>query len=153
MKRIDVLEDQLKISQKKISQTSCQSADPNGKFPFGKEAAEMSSERARGVKAFIEDLLPSIDSLEKALENMRAPSDQAHREGISLILDLQQKALAKYDVYKIPAKGRKFDPYQHEAVAVNSETTMPKNLVTDVLQEGYTHAGRLIRPAMVRVSS
>lgn len=117
------------------------------------KGATEASWHAQGVKKLTSDLLPSIDSLEKALANMKAPSDQAHREGIAMILEMQQKSLEKHDVVKIAANGRKFDPHQHEAVGMTHGSSHPKNVVTEVLMEGYTHAGRLLRPAMVKVSS
>lgn len=98
------------------------------------------------------ELLPSLDSLEKALDAMHGPGDAGHREGIELILDMQRKVLARHGIEVIPAVGRTFDPHWHEAVAMDSDAGVPKNRVTRVLQTGYRHGQRLLRPARVMVS-
>ncbi|AJY53183.1 nucleotide exchange factor GrpE [Halomonas sp. KO116] len=151
VKRIEELELLIENLQLNVSHLKTQNANLIDTVEESATSSE-ASWNAQGALKVIEDLLPSIDSLEKALENMCAPGDQAHREGVTMILDLQRKALAKHGVVPIPALGHKFNPHQHEAVAVSHDTGRAKNIVTDVLQEGYTHADRLLRPALVRVS-
>lgn len=104
------------------------------------------------VASLASDLLPSIDSLEKALAAMDNPSDEAHRQGIAMILDMQRQTLAQHGVEIVPALGKTFDPHVHEAVAMDPHSDLPRNTVSEVLQTGYRHNGKLLRPAMVRVS-
>ena len=52
----------------------------------------------------------------------------------------------------IDALGRPFDPVVHEAVGVEERDDVDANQVIDVLQDGFMLKGRLLRPAMVRVS-
>ncbi|MFY0990920.1 nucleotide exchange factor GrpE [Halomonas sp. C05BenzN] len=111
-----------------------------------------SAEQAAAIAAIASELLPSIDSLEKARDAMRGPTDADHREGLELILDMQRKVLARHGIEVIPAAGRVFDPHWHEAVALDTEAGAPKNRVTRVLQTGYRHGQRLLRPARVMVS-
>lgn len=111
-----------------------------------------SAEQAAAIAAIASELLPSIDSLEKARDAMRGPKDADHREGLELILDMQRKVLARHGIEVIPAAGRVFDPHWHEAVALDTEAEAPKNRVTRVLQTGYRHGQRLLRPARVMVS-
>lgn len=149
--RVQELEGELAHAERMLKELKAQNVALEGDI-MPKGATE-EAWHAQGVKKLTGDLLPSIDSLEKALANMNAPSDQAHREGIAMILALQQKALAKHAIVKIDAKHQKFDPHQHEAVGMTDGSRHPKNVVTEVLMEGYSHAGRLLRPAMVKVSS
>jgi molecular chaperone GrpE len=48
--------------------------------------------------------------------------------------------------------GEVFDPNFHEAVGVDAEADADSDTVTDVLQRGYMHGDRVLRPAMVRVA-
>lgn len=118
--------------------------------------ADFQAEKAlsynKAVKSMVEALLPSIDGLEKALTSLEGEHAQSHREGIAMILDQQRKALADHGVFRIAARGRRFDPHLHEAVAVTTVSGVEKGMVTEVLQEGYLFQKRLIRPAMVKVS-
>ena len=51
-----------------------------------------------------------------------------------------------------PAAGDKFDPNVHQAISsVPSE--FPEGAVVQLLQKGYTIADRVLRPALVMVSS
>lgn len=103
------------------------------------------------IEKIVSDLMPSIDSLEKALESMEALNDTSHQEGLQLILDMQYKVLKQYGVEVISPLGMAFDPHFHDAVTVDYESTMKKNYVSAVLQKGYTCNGRLIRAAKVVV--
>lgn len=114
--------------------------------------AEKTLSRNKAVKSMVEALLPSIDGLEKALTSLEGEHAQSHRVGIAMILDQQRKALADHGVTRIAARGRRFDPHLHEAVAVTTVSGVEKGMVTEVLQEGYLFQNRLLRPAMVKVS-
>ena len=52
-----------------------------------------------------------------------------------------------------PAAGSKFDPHQHQAISVVPAPGQEPNTVVSVLQKGYTIADRVLRPALVTVSS
>ena len=52
-----------------------------------------------------------------------------------------------------PARGEKFDPHQHQAMAEVPGTDVPGGGVVEVMQAGYELLGRLIRPAMVVVAA
>ncbi|CAM3863843.1 nucleotide exchange factor GrpE [Vreelandella rituensis] len=116
--------------------------DTREEFEKGKMAA---------ISSLAKAIIPSIDSLEKALEAMASPADEAHRKGVALILEMQRNTLAQHGIEVIPALGKPFDPNVHEAIAVDTESDLPKNTVTNVLQTGYRHDGKLFRASMVRV--
>ena len=124
--------------------------------PLDAEGAESQkrepANQAADITAIASELLPSLDSLEKARDAMHAPGDAGHREGIELILDMQRKVLARHGIEVIPAAGKVFDPHWHEAVALDTGGEALKNRVTRVLQTGYRHGKRLLRPARVMVS-
>ncbi|MFO7646857.1 nucleotide exchange factor GrpE [Halomonas campaniensis] len=116
--------------------------------------AEQEAEKARkfALEKFVKELLPVVDSLEKALEAMADEATEAHREGVSMTLKMQQDVLAKFGVEVVEPAGEPFDPQFHEAMAMVPNPELEPNTVMEVMQKGYLLNGRLVRPAMVVVS-
>ncbi len=107
-----------------------------------------------GLEKFLTNLLPVIDSLEKAIESATEAEDsnEAVVEGVELCLKMMLDILAKEHVEQVSPEGEPFDPAYHEAMSVVENPDMEPNSVVQVFQKGYTLNGRLIRPAMVIVS-
>ena len=116
--------------------------------------AEQEAEKARkfALEKFVKELLPVVDSLEKALESMQGEASEAHREGVSMTLKMQLDVLGKFGVEPIDPHGEPFDPQVHEALTMVPNPEMEPNTVMEVVQKGYLLNGRLVRPAMVVVS-
>ncbi len=116
--------------------------------------AEQESEKARkfALEKFVKELLPVVDSLEKALDAMGEEATEAHREGVSMTLKMQRDVLEKFGVESVDPHGEPFDPQVHEAMTMVPNPDMEPNTVMDVIQKGYLLNGRLVRPAMVVVS-
>ncbi|MEQ6918033.1 nucleotide exchange factor GrpE [Halomonas aquatica] len=116
--------------------------------------AEQEAEKARkfALEKFVKELLPVVDSLEKALESMGDGASEAHLEGVSMTLKMQHDVLSKFGVEVVEPHGEPFDPQYHEAMAMVPNPEMEPNTVMDVMQKGYLLNGRLVRPAMVVVS-
>lgn len=114
---------------------------------------DITKARKFAVEAFAESLLPVTDSLEAGLAIKDATPDQI-REGAEATLRQLKSALERNKVIEIaPAAGSKFDPHQHQAISVVPTPGQEANTVVSVLQKGYTIADRVLRPALVTVSS
>jgi len=104
-----------------------------------------------GVEKFATSLLDVVDNLERALE-AESGNEEAVREGVQLTLNSWHDMMKRFEVVRIDAVGKTFDPHFHEAL-----TKMPSEEAdgTVIAQHvaGYTLHGRLIRPAKVLVSS
>ena len=61
--------------------------------------------------------------------------------------------LVRFKIEAVDPAGQPFDANLHQAVSMVPNPDMEPNTVMDVFQKGYTLNGRLIRPAMVVVSS
>ncbi|MDF9434560.1 nucleotide exchange factor GrpE [Chromohalobacter israelensis] len=116
--------------------------------------AEQDVDKARkfALEKFVKELLPVVDSLEKALESMQEGASEVHREGVSMTLKLQLDVLAKFGVEAVDPQGEPFDPQVHEAMTMVPNPEVEPNTVIEVMQKGYLLNGRLVRPAMVVVS-
>ncbi len=113
---------------------------------------DVAKARKFGTEAFAESLIPVRDSLEAAL----ALSDQtaeAWKEGVEATLRQLNGAFERNQMREVaPQPGDKFDPHFHQAISsVPSE--QPSGTIVQVLQKGYTIAERVLRPALVTVSS
>ncbi|MGB0449651.1 MAG: nucleotide exchange factor GrpE [Porticoccaceae bacterium] len=104
---------------------------------------------------FSADLLPVVDNLERALSAINAEdeSQKAIAEGIELTLKSFLEVLKRFKIEAVDPAGEPFDANLHQAVSMVPNPDMEPNTVMDVFQKGYTLNGRLIRPAMVVVSS
>lgn len=114
---------------------------------------EVSKGRKFAIESFAESLLPVLDSLEAGLAIQDASAQQL-REGTEATLRQLRSALERNKVIEIaPAAGSKFDPHLHQAISMVPAPGQEPNTVVGVLQKGYTIAERILRPALVTVSS
>ena len=113
---------------------------------------EVSKARKFAVESFAESLLPVRDSLEAAIAIPQATPHQL-LEGVHATLRQLAAALERNKVVEVnPPAGTRFDPHQHQAISVVPAAQEP-NTVVAVLQKGYLIADRVLRPALVTVSS
>ena len=106
---------------------------------------------AEARRQLLRALLPVIDDFERAL-GAGADNVAAYRDGVELILKSLHEFLDTAEVQRIDPQGDPFDPHLHEAVDHSETDAVPDHHVAHVYQPGYTHAGRLLRPAMVGVA-
>lgn len=104
---------------------------------------------------FSADLLPIVDSLERALDaacQIDGDAVKGMRDGIELTLKMFVDTLAKHGVQQLNPVGQPFNPEFHQAMSMVPNAEMAPNSVLAVMQRGYTLNGRLVRPAMVVVT-
>lgn len=121
---------------------------------YKKRASRERSEFVRFAnEGLILELLPVVDSLDHAVATVRIGGDvQGLTEGVDIILRLFQTTLEKVGVKPIEALGHEFDPNVHQAVAQVETTDGRDNIAVEEVRRGYLLEGRLLRPAMVKVS-
>lgn len=102
----------------------------------------------------LKELLPTIDSLERAIIHCghEQPSLDSLLQGVELTLKQFLDTLSKLGVSQIASIGEQFDPTRHQAVAQVESTTVPPNSVVEEYQKGYFLHERILRPAMVTVA-
>jgi molecular chaperone GrpE len=102
-----------------------------------------------GNEGIIKDILPFVDSLDRALEHADSSDVQAFKEGIKLIQEQLLSCLKKHGVEKIDSVGLDFDPNFHEALMQVESEEHVENKVVNEVQKGYLLNGRLLRPSKV----
>ncbi len=107
---------------------------------------------AQAVRRLIQDLLPIIDTFERAMESAENATVESLAEGVSMTLTMALQTLESHKVKEIQAKGEEFDPNFHEAI-LQMPTDDPEldGKVIDVQQKGYTHGDAIVRPSKVVV--
>jgi molecular chaperone GrpE len=103
----------------------------------------------------VKDLLPTADSLSRALENV-PPGDGALPSllaGVAATERALRDAFLKHGIEKIqPAPGEPFDPHRHQALFEVEGSDCPAGTVAEILLPGYAYHERLLRPALVGVA-
>jgi molecular chaperone GrpE len=104
-----------------------------------------------GKEDLIRDILPFLDSLDRALEHKDTDDAQAFRDGVALIQEQLLCCLKKHGVERIESVGVNFDPNIHEALMQMESPDHEDNQVVSEMEKGYLLNGRLIRPSRVCV--
>ncbi|MEZ5894571.1 MAG: nucleotide exchange factor GrpE [Parvularculaceae bacterium] len=109
------------------------------------------------ITNFARDLVGVADNFERAL---RAAHSEMTGDAVAGLIDgvrMTEKellsALERHGVRRIAAEREKFDPNLHQAVAQLPHPEIPSGHVIDVAQPGFTIGDRVLRAAMVTVSS
>lgn len=105
------------------------------------------------MQSFVEELLPIVDNLERAL-NVVEPSEdvKSFLKGYEMIYQQFLNVLEKNGVKVIETKGQAFDPNFHQAVMSEANENFESNMIIEELQKGYTLKDRVVRASLVKVS-
>ncbi len=119
---------------------------------------EVNDARAYAIQKFAKDLFGVSDNLGRALQAMPREGLDGAVKNLVLGIEMTEKDLAgafeRNGLKRLdPAKGDKFDPHQHQAMMEQDATDIGPGCVLQVLAPGYELFGRVVRPAMVAVSS
>lgn len=116
---------------------------------------ELTSARKYALEKFAQELLPVIDSMEMGVS--AAMDENADitklREGTEMTLKMFETAIDKFGIKGVHPKGEAFNPEHHQAMTMIDSAEHEPNMIIDVMQKGYLLNERLVRPAMVVVSS
>lgn len=145
----------------KLEQAEKKSAENYEKYLRAVAEMENYKKRAARDKAdaiayanekLIRDVLPIIDSLDRATEHACNTADvEAFKEGFNLVKEQLLCCLGKHGVEKIDAVGTTFDPHLHEALLqVDSKAESHSKVIAE-FEKGYLLKGRLLKPAKVSI--
>lgn len=120
---------------------------------FKKRTSRESERRAAELRnAFVRELLPVVDNLERALTSNPAHLAESLGEGVQLTLRQLTQVLNQHGFTGRDDLGQPFDPQYHEAVCVHSEPMRPDHTILEVWQRGWLQGKSLFRPAKVVVN-
>ena len=99
----------------------------------------------------MKELLNALDSFDLAIRN--AQTDETTLRGFELIYKQLLDTMNRFGLKAIEARGQKFDPNFHQAVSTMASNELEENTVLEEMRKGYLLNGRLLRPAMVSVTT
>ena len=166
-KNKDTLKEQLENAKKQLEEAQKQVSD--SKSDYLRLMAEFDTFRRRTAEEklalvssassdTIKGLLPILDDCEIALAALAAleksADSAAAKEGTEMIFNKLTAYLKGKGLEKIQAKGADFDTELHEAVTMFPAPSEDlKGKVIDVVQNGYTLGGKVLRYAKVVVGA
>lgn len=163
---VESLRAQLDLSQSKARETMERLQDTHERLL--RTAADLDNVRKRGqrekeeaqrfgIERLLKDLLPVIDNMERGLAYAPQPAEGEPEDplatGVKMTLKLFRDVLAKHGVVGFDSVGQPFDPNVHEAMGQAPSGDVPANTVLVEHQRGYHLQERLLRPALVVVST
>ena len=122
---------------------------------FRKRALKEKEELRDSTEAFlIEDLLPAIDTLKLGLDAAsKHPAADDITQGFNLVLDQFNNILNQRGLVETNPVGEPFDPKIHESVSQIACEETPEGHIAETIRIGYFFKEKLLRPAMVAVST
>jgi molecular chaperone GrpE len=148
-------------AEQKLAEAEARLAELQDSFLRAKAESENMRRRAQediakahkfAIESFAEAMVPVKDSLEMALK-VETPTLESLKEGVEMTLRQLSTAFEKNRLVEInPQGGDKLDPMKHQAISMVPADQEVNTIVT-VLQKGYMIAERLLRPALVTVST
>ena len=107
-----------------------------------------------GHESLLKELLPVVDNLERAIKASReGGSSDVLIQGVELTLKQLTGALTRFHVTPIETIGKPFDPATHQSVTSVPSEKVPEQHVVDEFQRGYLLHDRILRAAMVSIST
>ncbi|KAI7751825.1 hypothetical protein M8C21_020396 [Ambrosia artemisiifolia] len=111
--------------------------------------------RSNAQGEVIESLLPMVDNFERAKQQLKLETEQEKKIDASYQGIYKQfvEIMRSLQVAVVPTVGKPFDPSVHEAIAREESKEFGEGIVIEEFRRGFVLGERLLRPAMVKVSS
>lgn len=110
-------------------------------------------EKARATEKLVVSLLPLLDDLERTIDYAEKNGEQGLLGGVQAVLAKFVDTLQKDGVQMIDPKGEAFNALEDQAVGTVDDASQPDETVAEVYQKGYKMGSKVLRPAMVTVTT
>ncbi len=116
-------------------------------------AEEASDMRARAAEKLMGDVLPVLDDFERAIAHAENNGEAGLLGGVQAISAKLNEIFAKHGLEVIEPVGQAFDALEHQAVSTVEDMCVPDETVAQVHQKGYRLGKKVLRPAVVTIST
>lgn len=107
-----------------------------------------------GNEQLLKELLPVVDNLERAIKASQEGGDSNILiQGVDLTLKQLTGVLSRFHVKPVETVGQLFNPATHQSVTSVASKKIPEQHVVEEFQRGYLLHDRILRAAMVSVST
>ena len=110
-------------------------------------------QKALAAEKLVTSLIPVIDDLERSIDYAEKNGETGLLEGVRAELTKFVDTLKKDGVDVIDPKGEAFEALEAQAVGTVEDPDQPDETVNDVYQKGYKIGSKVLRPAMVTVTT
>jgi molecular chaperone GrpE len=143
----DETAEKLRLSEEKILRLR---ADfENYKKRIERDNSEM---QARNQMELLRKLLPFLDNMERAFENIPKELIGSCAEGLALSIRDLENGLKSLGLEEVATTGTQFDPSFHESLGFEDDSEKGDNEILKVCERGYMFKGKLLRPAKVFIN-
>ena len=116
-------------------------------------AEQREAEKARAAEKLVTNLLPVIDDFERTIDYAANNGEAGLLDGVKAVHSKLVNTLTSGGVEVIDPKGDAFDALEAQAVATVDDASVPDETVAEVYQKGYKMGAKVLRPAMVTVTT
>lgn len=116
-------------------------------------AEQREAEKVRAAEKLVTSLIPVIDDFERTIDYAQKNGETGLLGGVEAVHAKFVDVLMKDGVQVIDPKGQAFDALEAQAVSTVDDASVPDETVADVYQKGYKMGKKVLRPAMVTVTS
>lgn len=111
------------------------------------------AEKALATEKLVTSLLPVLDDFERTIAYANDNGEEGLLSGVEAVHTKLIDTLVKGGVEVIDPAGEAFDALEAQAVATVDDTSVPDETVAQVYQKGYRMGTKVLRPAMVTVTT
>ncbi|KAK8885698.1 GrpE, mitochondrial [Tritrichomonas musculus] len=120
----------------------------NSRRRFERLARELET---TAVVSIAKQLLPVADNIKRIQESGEKQTVASILEAVGIIDSELHSIFKAFKIIRLSSKGQKFNPEFHDAIATVPNPNGESGTVMDVINEGYTIDGKLLRAAKVVV--
>lgn len=114
---------------------------------------QRAAEKLRATEKLVENLIPVIDDFERTIDFAAKNGEAGLLDGVVAVRAKLVDALVKDGVEVIDPAGQPYNALEAQAVAMVPNADVPDETVQDVYQKGYKMGIKVLRPAMVTVTT
>ena len=158
----EVIEDAGPSADEQVAQAKAEAQDWQDKYlrlhaewdTYRRRTSEQREvEKARATEKLVTSLLPVIDDFERTIDYATKNGEGGLFDGVKAVHAKLVDVLKKDGVEVIDPAGEAFDALEAQAVATVDDASVPDETVSEVYQRGYKMGTKVLRPAMVTVTS
>ena len=110
-------------------------------------------DRKRATEKLLDNMIPILDDFERTIDYGTNNGEAGMLDGTKAVLNKLIDALGKSGVEVLNPEGQAFNALEAQAVQMIPDPSVPDETVAQVFQKGYRMGTKVLRPAMVVVTS
>lgn len=118
-----------------------------------RQKEQAAQQKALAAEKLVGSLIPVIDDLERSIDYAKNNGETGLLSGVEAVLSKFVDTLVKDGVDVIDPAGEAFDALEAQAVGTVDDPSQPDETVAEVYQKGYKIGNKVLRPAMVTVTT